>query len=283
MNIVVLMKQVPGTSTVGVDPKSGTLRREGVPAKTNPYDLHALEAALALKERLGGTVTVLSMGPPQAEAVIREAYSMGADRGILLTDRAFAGADTLATAFTLSQALKTMEFDLIIAGMQSTDGDTAQVGPGVAEFLDIPHVSYVKEIHGSSGLHACYGSVSGEETGLPVGGDGSAKIKVTADLGDVLVTQEVSLPALITVTKDTNQPRLPSFRLRKAVSDRPVEIMRAGDMPTSSETYYGLAGSATRVERIFPPERTVVREIWEGEPRELAARLAAVLREVAVR
>ncbi|HHY44258.1 MAG TPA: electron transfer flavoprotein subunit beta/FixA family protein [Firmicutes bacterium] len=272
MNIVVLMKQVPGTSSVGVDPTRGTLRREGVPAQTNPYDLHALEAALALKEQVGGTVTVVSMGPPQAEAVIREAYWMGADHGILLTDRVFAGADTLATAFTLSQALKTLEFDLIIAGMQSTDGDTAQVGPGVAEFLDIPHVSYVREIKGVAGPEVGAGTYP-----LP---EGAARLTVTADLGDTLLIQDVCLPALITVTKDLNQPRLPSFKLRKAVADKPVSVMRAEDLPASPKPYYGLAGSATRVEKIFPPERTVVREIWEGEPDELASRLAVLLREV---
>ena len=272
MNIVVLMKQVPGTSSVGVDPERGTLRREGVPAKTNPYDLHALEAALVLKEQVGGAVTVVSMGPPQAEAVIREAYWMGADHGILLTDRVFAGADTLATAFTLSQALRTLEFDLIIAGMQSTDGDTAQVGPGVAEFLDIPHVSDVKEIRGMSGLGTGSDPRSLHEE--------KPKLTVTVDLGDTLLIQDVCLPALITVTKDLNQPRLPSFRLRRAMADKPVVLMRAEDLPSASKTYYGLAGSATRVERIFPPDRTEVREIWEGEPEELASRLADLLREV---
>lgn len=259
MNIVVLVKQVPGTSSVGVDPERGTLKREGIPAKTNLYDLHALEAALSLREQVGGKVTALSMGPPQAEAVIREAYWVGADRGILLTDRVFAGADTLATAFSLSQALKQVEFDLIIAGMQSTDGDTAQVGPGVAEFLDIPHVSYVSSIEAVS----------------------SDSITVTADLGERLLTQEMSLPCLITVTQALNQPRLPSFKRRREVGDKPVEIKRAADLPPAEVSYYGLAGSATRVERIFPPRREEVREMWEGEPREMAHRLAELLKEVA--
>jgi electron transfer flavoprotein beta subunit len=254
------MKQVPGTSTVAIDPERGTLRREGVAAKTNPYDLHALEAALDVRDRLadGSTVSVISMGPPQAEAVIRESYWMGADGGALMTDRAFAGADTLATAFALSQAIKKQGFDLIIAGMQSTDGDTAQVGPGVAEFLGIPHVSYVRSI----------GSAT------------AGSIEVTADLGDRYLSQEVTLPCLITVTKDLNQPRLPSFRKRKETADNPVELVKAADLPPSEEQHLGLAGSPTRVEKIFPPKRERVREMWEGTASELAGRLAALLKEV---
>jgi electron transfer flavoprotein beta subunit len=257
LNVVVLVKQVPGTSAVGIDPERGTLKREGVPAKTNPYDLHALEAALTLKEHLGGRVTVVSMGPPQAESVIQEAYWMGADAGFLLTDRAFAGADTLATAFALSQVLRTLEYDLIIAGMQSTDGDTAQVGPGVAEFLGIPHVSYVSAFEEAS----------------------DRSITVTADLGDRLLTQSVSLPCLVTVTQAVNQPRLPSLRKKKEVGGRPVLLKKAIDLPPAERTYYGLAGSATRVEKIFPPKREETREVWDGEPRELALRLARLLEE----
>jgi electron transfer flavoprotein beta subunit len=284
MRILVLVKQVPGTSDVSIDPETGTLRREGVPVKTNPYDLHALEAALQLRDRLqavarggapaapeddgpagesaltpdGATVTVVSMGPPQAEAVIRESYWMGADDGVLLTDRAFAGADTLATAFALSQAARRIGFDLIIAGMQSTDGDTAQVGPGVAEFLGIPHTSYVSAIGRVSPL----------------------SIEVTADLGDRHLTQEISFPCLITVTGDLNQPRLPSFRARKETAGRTVDVMGPGDLPPSDEQHYGLNGSPTRVTRVFPPKRERVREMWEGPADELAGHLAALLKEV---
>lgn len=257
-----LVKQVPGTSNVGIDPERGTLRREGVAAKTNPYDLHALEAALDLRDRMNASgspsaVTVVSMGPPQAEAVVRESYWMGADDGVLLTDRAFAGADTLATAFTLSQAIRKIGFDLIIAGMQSTDGDTAQVGPGVAEFLGIPHVSYVRAVDG-------------------VSPDG---LTVTADLGERWLTQEVAFPCLVTVTRDLNQPRLPSFRRRKDTAGKPVSLVKADDLPPSGERHLGLAGSPTRVERIFPPKRERVQEMWEGDPKEIAARLAALIGE----
>jgi len=284
LRIAVLMKQVPGTSNVQVDPEKGTLRRETATTKTNPFDLHALEAALEVKSRLTTgqqerhvaaehsgehgaqgqagphdvTVSVISMGPPQAEAVIRESYWMGADSGTLMTDRALAGADTLATAFALSQALKAKGFDLIIAGMQSTDGDTAQVGPGVAEFLGIPHVSYVRSIDRV----------------------GTTSIEVTADLGDRYQAQEVELPCLITVTRDLNQPRLPSFRKRKETADRTVELLKAADLPPSDEQYLGLSGSPTRVEKIFPPKRERVREMWEGTPEELAEKLAALLKEV---
>ncbi|MGE5579117.1 MAG: electron transfer flavoprotein subunit beta/FixA family protein [Bacillota bacterium] len=281
MRIAVLMKQVPGTSNVAIDPEKGTLRRESASTKTNPFDLHALEAALDIKSRLiegqqdgraagdhGAcgqtapdptvTVSVISMGPPQAEAVIRESYWMGADSGTLMTDRAFAGADTLATAFALSQALRAQGFDLIIAGMQSTDGDTAQVGPGVAEFLGIPHVSYVRSIDRV----------------------GTTSVEVTADLGDRYQSQEVALPCLITVTRDLNQPRLPSFQKRKETAGRTVDLLKAADLPPADEQYLGLLGSPTRVERIFPPVRKRVREMWEGAPEELAEKLAALLKEV---
>jgi electron transfer flavoprotein beta subunit len=146
VHFVVCIKQVPETSEVEIDPVRGTLQREGVDSKMNPFDLHALEAAVQLKEQLGGTVTVVSMGPPQAAAVIKEAYALGADRGVLLSDRKFAGADTLATGYTLSQAIAKLEPSVIFCGMQTIDGDTAQVGPAIAEMLAIPHVAYVKRI-----------------------------------------------------------------------------------------------------------------------------------------
>ncbi len=147
MNILVCIKQVPGTSEVEVDEKTGVLKRDGIDAKMNPYDLYAIETALKIREEKGGTIKVLSMGPPQAARVIREAYMMGVDEGALLTDRKFAGADVLATAYTLSQGIRKMgDFDLLLCGKMTTDGDTAQVGPEIAEFLNIPHVSNVRKI-----------------------------------------------------------------------------------------------------------------------------------------
>ena len=145
MRIIVCIKQVPDTTEVAIDEEKGVLRREGVDSRMNPYDLYALETALRIKEQIGAEVIVLSMGPKQAEDVIKQAYYMGADSGYLLSDRKFAGADTLATAYTLALGVKKIgDFDLIITGMQTTDGDTAQVGPAVAEFLNLPHISYVK-------------------------------------------------------------------------------------------------------------------------------------------
>ncbi|HEY8500420.1 MAG TPA: electron transfer flavoprotein subunit beta/FixA family protein, partial [Clostridia bacterium] len=148
MNILVCIKQVPGTNKVEVDEQTGVLKRAGIESKMNPYDLYALETALRIKERVGGTITVLTMGPMQAESIIREAYMMGVDEGYILSDRTFAGADVLATSYTLSQGIKIIgNFDLIICGKQTTDGDTAQVGPAIAEHLDIPHVAWVSKIN----------------------------------------------------------------------------------------------------------------------------------------
>jgi electron transfer flavoprotein beta subunit len=146
MNIVVCIKQVPDTAEVKINPETGTLIREGVPSIINPFDMHAIEAGLQVKEKTGGKVTVLTMGPPQAETALRDALSMGADDAVLLSDRAFAGADTWATSFTLSKAMEKLGADIVICGKQAIDGDTAQVGPETAEFLNIPHISYVRKI-----------------------------------------------------------------------------------------------------------------------------------------
>ena len=185
MHYVVCIKQVPEGTEVAIDEEKGVLKREGVESKLNIYDTHALEAAVELKERYGGTVTVLSMGPPQAESIIREAYALGADQGYLLSDRAFAGADTLATSYTLSEAIRRLpQADLILCGMQTTDGDTAQVGPGIAELLELPHVSYVSRINRIS----------------------NGAVEVEADMGDGIELLKVGLPCLLTVTKAVNQP-----------------------------------------------------------------------------
>ncbi len=184
MKIVVCLKQVPDTTAVKIDPKTGTLIRDGVPSIINPEDKHALEVALQLKDNNGAEVTVLSMGPPQAKSALREALCMGADKAILITDRAFAGADTLATSKALAGALKKLEYDIIFAGRQAIDGDTAQVGPEIAEHLNIPQVTYVQ-------------GVKVEEDGLLVNRaleDGYELIKVKA-------------PVLLTAIKELNEPR----------------------------------------------------------------------------
>ena len=165
MNILVLIKQVPASNKVEVDPVTGVLKRNGAASKMNPYDLFAIETALQLREAVGGEVSVMTMGPPQAEKIMREAYSLGVDRGYILSDRAFAGADVLATAYTLAQGIeKAGGFDLILCGKQTTDGDTAQVGPEVAERLGLPSIAGVTSVEVADGgegtmeaLHATSG------------------------------------------------------------------------------------------------------------------------------
>ena len=191
MNIIVCIKQVPNTTNVQIDSTTGILKREGVESIINPFDEYAIEEGIRLKEKYGGKATVITMGPPQAEAALREAVGRGIDAAVLVTDRAFAGADTWATAYTLASAIKTIgEYDLIICGKQATDGDTAQVGPGIAEMLDIPHVAYVKKIE--------------EVT--------QSEMKVERMMEDGYDLIETPLPAVITVVKEINTPRLPSLR-----------------------------------------------------------------------
>ena len=249
MNILVCIKQVPGTNKVEVDEKTGVLKRAGIESKMNPYDLYALETALRIKERVGGTITAITMGPPQAESIIREAYMMGVDEGYILSDRAFAGADVLATSYTLSQGIRSIgSFDLIICGKQTTDGDTAQVGPAIAEYLDIPHVAWVSTIN----------KVDNE------------KITVEQDLSESVESVELHYPCLITVEKDIVQPRLPSYKRKLETSDKPVKMLTFQDFPDQDENKYGLKGSPTQVEKIFPPESNTERILFEGSPDELA-------------
>jgi len=259
MEILVCIKQVPGTTKVEVDPETGVLKRAGVDSKMNPYDLYALETALRLKERHGGTVRVLSMGPPQAAEVIREAYMMGADDGALITDGGFAGSDVLATSRALSEGIKKLgAFDLILCGKQTTDGDTAQVGPEIAEFLDIPHVANIirmVEIRENSAV-------------------------VEMDMGSVVQTAEVSFPCLLTVEKDIFQPRLPSYRRKKSAGEREIRTISRKDLGDAVERNYGLNGSPTQVERIFPPEAGGSREIWTGTGEELSLKMAEKLRQL---
>ncbi len=258
MNIFVCIKQVPGTNKVDIDPVTGTLKRGGVDSKMNPYDLYALETALRLRERCGGKVSVVSMGPPQAETVIREAYAMGADEGVLLSDRRFGGADVLATSYTLSQGVRRLgEFDLLLCGKQTTDGDTAQVGPELAEWLGIPSVSNVRKI-------------------LEIGEDG---VSVEMDMPDDVERVRVRFPCLLTVDQDIFQPRLPSYVKKTESAGRPVEILTLDEMEDREETHYGLNGSPTQVQRIFPPAVNDSRELWKEEGEALSDRLYALLRD----
>ena len=257
MKILVCIKQVPSSNKVEVDPVTGVLKRDGVESKMNPYDLYALETALRLKEEKGGDVTVLSMGPPQAQAVIKEAFAMGADRGVLLSDRRFGGADVLATSYTLSQGIGSAgDFDLILCGKQTTDGDTAQVGSEISEWLGIPSVSNVIRFE-------------------KVDDD---SVTVEMDLPNNIERSKVSFPCLVSVHKDIFMPRLPSYTKKKATEDRAVVMLSLDNMKDKDDGHYGLFGSPTQVQRIFPPESDVHQEVWNGD--DLGSRLYDKLNEL---
>jgi electron transfer flavoprotein beta subunit len=255
MKIIVCIKQVPDTAEVKINPETGTLIREGVPSIINPFDMHAIEAGLHIKERAGGKVTVITMGPTQAETALRDAISMGADDAVLLSDRDFAGSDTWATSYTLSKAIEKIGADIIICGKQAIDGDTAQVGPETAEFLNIPHISYVKKIEDIS--------------------ENSIRVQRMMDEGYDVV--ESSLPVLLTVVKELNEPRLPSLR-GKMVAKK-AEIKRWGKKDImADENNIGLKGSPTQVKNIFTPEVRSGRKMFEGTPEEQVVALIQELR-----
>lgn len=244
MKIFVCIKQVPSTNKVQVDETTGVLKRDGTASKMNPYDLYAVETALRLRELHGGTVTVGTMGPPQAQAIIREAYMMGVDDGWVFSDRRLGGADVLATSYTLSQAIRSVgDFDLILCGRQTTDGDTAQVGPAIAEHLGIPHAAWVSR--------------------LEVSGNG---VQVEQQLQSVIETVYMPFPCLVTVEQDICMPRLPSLKTERAVRDKPIHVEGLDFFMDKDPEHYGLSGSPTQVERIFPPQNEVQKEIWsEGD------------------
>ncbi len=243
MEIFVCVKQVPSTNKVEVDPVTGVMKREGAAAKMNPYDLYALETALRIREKHGGTITVGTMGPPQAKAVIREAYMMGADKGYVFSDRRLGGADVLATSYTLSQAIRSAgDFDLILCGKQTTDGDTAQVGPAIAEHLNIPHAAWV--------------------IGIEVKENG---VVVDQQLQNAVETVYMPFPCLVTVEKDIYTPRLPSLKGEKSIDDMPIEIFGLERFADTDASHYGLEGSPTRVERVFPPENNKEHIMLTGD------------------
>ena len=218
MKIVVCLKQVPDTTVVKIDPKTGTLIRDGVPSIINPEDKHALEAALQLKDNYGAHVTVISMGPPQAKNALREALCMGADEAILLTDRAFGGADTLATSKTIAAAIRELEYDIIFAGRQAIDGDTAQVGPEIAEHLNVPQVTYVQD-------------VKVDEDGLIV----------NRALEDGYELIKVQTPVLLTAIEELNHPRYMNVQYIFDTVDKEVKMMTASDIDVPVEEL-GLKG-----------------------------------------
>ena len=257
MNIVVCMKQVPDTAEVKINPETGILIREGIPSIINPFDMHAIEAGIQIKEKAGGKVTVITMGPPQAEAALREAIAMGADDALLLSDKAFAGSDTWATSFTLAKAIGKLGADIIVCGKQAIDGDTAQVGPETAEFLNVPHISYVRKI---------------EEVG-----ENSIRVQRMMDEGYDVV--ECAFPVLITVVKELNEPRLPSLKGKMAAKKAAITKWAVSDI-SADENDLGLKGSPTQVKNIFTPEVRSGRRMLEGTPEEQVDALIQELRGI---
>ena len=249
MKIVVCVKQVPASNEVRLDPKTNTIIRDGAQAVINPFDAHALEAALQLKERFGGEVTVLSMGIPDTERMLRECISRGADRALLLTDRAFAGADTLATSYALQKGVeKAGDFDLILCGRMAVDGDTAQIGPELAARLGVPHVTDVEWLE-----------AAGRE------------VTVRRQLGGSVQTLRVPLPAVLTVMRELNVPRLPSIAGVLCAAEAKVECFDAAAV-AADPALCGLKGSPTQVVQTFLPQRTrTVREITGTTAQQCAA------------
>ncbi len=259
MKVVVCIKQVPGTTDIKIHPETNTLVRDGVESIINPFDTYAIEEGVRLRERCGGKVTVLSMGPPQAEAALREAVSVGADEAILLSDRAFAGSDTWATAYVLSRALqKLTDYDLVVLGKQTLDGDTGQVGPEMAEMLGLPFVAYVSSIDGVA--------------------DGLINVQRMVDEGYESI--EVPLPAVITVVKEINVPRVPSLRGSMKARSAQIAAWTAEDLDIESARV-GVSGSPTRVVRIFFPQRERKSMMLDGSLEEQVTQLAAILNETA--
>ena len=257
MNIVACIKQVPETTDVRVDPQTNALIREGVKSIVNPLDENAVEAALQLKEAHGGKVTVITMGPPQAEEALRHTIAMGADEAILLTDAAFRGSDTLATSYALAAAVKKLgDVDLVLCGKQAIDGDTGQVGPGLAERLGVPQVTFA--------------------IGLEIAND---KLRARRVLDDMYEVIEVKLPAVVTVVKQINEPRFPS--MRNVLKAKKAEIIKwtAADL-AADPTQTGFDGSPTQVIRVWPPEKRAGGQMLEGEPDEVVDKLAAIIKSM---
>lgn len=258
LKIIVCIKQVPETQEVRLDPETHTLKREGVKSIINPFDLYAVEEGLRIKEAQGGKVTLLTMGPPQAEEALREALGYGADGAVLLSDKAFAGADTWATALTLAKAVEKLGgADLIVTGKQAIDGDTAQVGPMLATILGIPFIAWARKI-----------TFTGERT---------IEVERLMDHGYELVAAE--LPAVISVVKEINEPRVPSFKAKLRAKKEAIPVWGLTDLRVKPEEV-GLAGSFTQVVKVFPPPPRGRSEVWEGQPGELAARAWARLKDL---
>lgn len=260
MHIVVCIKQVPDTKNVRIDPDTHTLVRQGVESIINPFDLFAVEAALQIKDASSATITVITMGPPQAEEALREVLSRGVDAALLLSDRAFAGADTWATSITLSAAIRKLgNVDLILCGKQAVDGDTAQVGPEVATLLDIPYATFVKKMEPLDAQH----------------------LKVTRQTDEGTEVWKLSTPALITVIKEVGEPRLPSLRHKMRAKKAAIPVWGIAELGLDANDV-GLCGSFTQVVRVFSPPRRTDRVIIEGSLEEQVEQLYRYLKEAKV-
>jgi electron transfer flavoprotein beta subunit len=263
LKVIVCIKQVPDTTNVRINPETNTLVREGVQSIINPFDCYALEEGIRIREKHGGTVTVLTMGPPQAVEALREAISLGADEAVLVSDRAFAGADTLATAYTLAAAVRKVGgeaakpaggADIILMGRQAIDGDTGQVGPGVAENLGIPHVTDIRKIEEIAG----------------------SRIVVERLLEEGYARLATSLPVVLTVVKEINEPRLPSLKGKLAARKKEIPVLKAAELEADPERF-GLVGSPTQVMKIFTPPKPSGGKKFTGEPAETVGALLAEL------
>ncbi len=256
MKIVVCIKQVPDTTEIKLDPVTGTLIRDGVPSIMNPDDKGGLEFALQLKDQYGAHVTVITMGPPQAEAILREAYAMGVDRAILLSDRKFGGADTLATSNTIAAALRSLDFDVVITGRQAIDGDTAQVGPQIAEHLGLPQVTYVENLTF----------------------DGNKTFTAKKSMEDGYQMVQVDAPCLFTALASGVKPRYMSVRGIVEAYNHPIETWTYNDI-TVDDSKIGLNGSPTRVFKSFTKGIKAAGQIYEVEPAEAVEIIINKLKE----
>jgi len=256
MKIIVCIKQVPDVKEAKFD-ENGSLIRTGLPSIINPNDRHAIEAALTLKETHGGEVTVISMGPPQVEEALREALGMGCDKAILVTDRKFGGADCWATAYTLGLAIQKIgTYDMIITGVEAMDGNTAQVGPEIADFLKLPLCSYALEISCENG-----------------------RVRVLQSLNPVVRELEAPLPCLITAEKALNEPRVAPMDKIMEAYEKEIVMWGFEDLNGNPE-YFGLKGSPTRIRKVFAPTRVKGKvEILDGDPAEAARKLVEKLKE----
>jgi len=259
MNLLVCIKQVPDTTEIRIDPETNTLIRAGVPSIVNPFDTYALEVAARIKDEKGGRITVMTMGPPQARNALVECLGVGADKAYLVSDRVFSGSDTLATSYILSAAIRAAEardgkFDIIFCGKQAIDGDTAQVGPEIAEHLDIPQVTYAVEAKA---------------------GDGCVVVKRENDDGYAFI--EMRTPCMVTVTKTAFEPRLPTIKTKMAAKRAEIVTITSADVELDL-AQCGLKGSPTKVKKTFTPEvKKGGLRIEEADAAEAGRKLASLL------